>query len=525
MPLGVCPYTRIGRFRCRYFTQKTSGRYLILRRSWYSNFPFVPTSNGTHMGKNKGGKIQSRKENPDAMEAAGLKEITGNALENYSEIADKYTVGEAQPAPNLRVRHPNRNNVKSDTKSSQKKEIQTAWNTADKVKDEETESSGKELSPFLTKDELTQLSIHQSEISISAYMETGMDKNGQKDMHAFKNVLQKLSSELKSKRVDNGVIEKLLKPGFELLKDDKFWTNSLKGLAVFISDNQFVYMRLPVSPKEEILVNSTFYMTPLIPMITARDYFYLLVLSKKQAKLYRADEFGMVYITIPEMPHGIDDVVHFKEKDEALLNGDEKVVGPGQDFVALSAEKPDEKQNIATYFDEVDETLWKAILNKEKAPLLLAGVEYLIPIYKSVAKYNNIWNESLTGSYEHSDGNSLYQLALKKMESYFQQRNGKALEMYGNNSATALTSSIPAEVISAAHYSKVSHLFVQKGEHIWGRFDQMKNEVIVHDKKQDGDECMIDKAVLKTIQNGGEVHFMEKESMPEQSKIAALMRY
>jgi hypothetical protein len=111
------------------------------------------------------------------------------------------------------------------------------------------------------------------------------------------------------------------------------------------------------------------------------------------------------------------------------------------------------------------------------------------------------------------------------MEPYFDERHAKALEAYWNQSATALTSSIPDDVIPAAHYKQVWHLFVQKDEHIWGTFDEMNNQLTIHDTQQDGDECLIDRAVIKTILNAGEVHVLPKDRMPGGSKIAALMRY
>jgi hypothetical protein len=234
----------------------------------------------------------------------------------------------------------------------------------------------------------------------------------------------------------------------------------------------------------------------------------------------------MAYLPIPEMPNGVDDVVHLEEKqDESLFRTDTSGAGQGANFHGIGSGKPDDKTNIALYFDEVDETAMKAVLNKENAPLLLAGVEYLIPIYKSVAGYKNIWDKALTGSYEHQDGNSIYRDAMEVMEPYFKQRSQKALDMYANNSATALTSSIAADVIPAAFYRKVWHLFVEKDQHIWGSFDEMNNELTIHETQQEGDECLIDKAILKTVLNGGEVHVLEKERMPADSKIAALMRY
>jgi hypothetical protein len=53
----------------------------------------------------------------------------------------------------------------------------------------------------------------------------------------------------------------------------------------------------------------------------------------------------------------------------------------------------------------------------------------------------------------------------------------------------------------------------------------MNNELTIHETQQEGDECLIDKAVIKTILNAGEVHVLPKDRMPERSQIAALMRY
>jgi hypothetical protein len=152
-------------------------------------------------------------------------------------------------------------------------------------------------------------------------------------------------------------------------------------------------------------------------------------------------------------------------------------------------------------------------------------VEYLIPIYKQVAKYKPIWDDAITGSYEHENISTLYQLARGKMEPYFQERITKALNAYGNQSATELTSSIPDDIIPAAHYGRVSQLFVAKNEHIWGTFDEMNNILTVHAEQEEDDECLIDKAVIKTLLTGAEVFILPPDKMPAGSKLAALMRY
>ena len=63
------------------------------------------------MGKEREGKFQTSKGKP----SGNGKEIDQQlhlskpgALENYLELADKYTTGSAEEATNVRIRHPNR---------------------------------------------------------------------------------------------------------------------------------------------------------------------------------------------------------------------------------------------------------------------------------------------------------------------------------------------------------------------------------------------------------------------------------
>ena len=101
----------------------------------------------------------------------------------------------------------------------------------------------------------------------------------------------------------------------------------------------------------------------------------------------------------------------------------------------------------------------------------------------------------------------------------------KALEMYMNNSANSKTTSIVEDIVPAAYYSQISHLFVAKGEHIWGAFDEMKNKLQLHDSPDADGEHLIDNTVVKTLANGGEVYLLEKNEMPADAPMAAILRY
>ncbi|MFZ6010876.1 MAG: hypothetical protein ACOYXT_11080 [Bacteroidota bacterium] len=521
------------------------------------------------MGKDKKGKFQSpagKTSGISRRQAAGIVTVDPKLYEHYPEIADKYTVGDDEVAANVRVRHPNRNVDKAKEKKVNKNadkanqvnvenkrnkvtevnkvnhgyegnegdegdEIREVYegNTSNKTRNDDKVAS-KIVEPGKLTDELfAELAEYRAPCCMAAFMPThrsGAEVNEQMDAIAFKNILQRATTYLSEKGYSQATIQKLLAPGYELLRNEGFWYNLSNGMALFMADDFFRLIKMPMTPKEELLINTTFYVTPLIPIITARDYFYLLVLSKKQARLYQADAFSMDYIPVPELPHGVEDVVHFEEKDDQKLRRTGSGgAGGGAIYHGIGAGKPDDKANLSMYFDEVDETLWSEVLHQEHVPLLLAGVEYLIPLYKEVAKYNNIWREALSGNHEYDDQRSLYEMARKIMEPYFRHRAEKAREMYGNYSSSGLTSSDPLEVIPAAYYRRVWYLFVLKGEHIWGKFDEQNNKIEIHDKREEGDECLLDRAMIKTILNRGDVFILEKGQMPEGVTVAAIMRY
>ncbi|HEX8460385.1 MAG TPA: hypothetical protein VF623_03110, partial [Segetibacter sp.] len=329
---------------------------------------------------------------------------------------------------------------------------------------------------------------------------------------------------------DQAYIEKLLEPGFELIRDDNFWTELSPGFAVFIADGFFKYIKMSIPPvTEELVIEPTFYVTPLLPLMTSKEYFYLLTISKQGCKLFKADAVGMQTVPV-ELPGSIEEVKRISGLDATTYRSSES--GRRAPAAAMPGSvhgggggNPDGKDNIAYYFEVIDDLLWDKVLHNENAPLVIAGVEYEIPIYKDRCDYHNIWPEYLTGNRQQQEFGALYNDAKQLMQPFFDQGVNKALELYMNNSANGRTSSIAADVIPATYYSQVSHLFVCKGEHIWGTFDEMANELTFHDTPDEDGEDLIDNAVVKTLANGGEVFLLDKEKMPAETQIAAIMRF
>jgi len=490
----------------------------------------------TVMGKDEQGTFHPGKGKPSGInkeEGLGLLSTDPEKMDQYLEITEKYTDGEDTLAEHIPVRHRNRNTSKGENtfKGKENKEVSNK-SSNETFTEERTTTIPEQLPGILNKEIFTELADFKADCTVSLYIPThraGVEVNEHFDPIAFKSALNTVEQKLKEKGHNQTFIENLLKPGYDLIRDDAFWLDLGNGLAVFIAEGFFKYIKMPAVTERKVVLESSFYVTPLIPLMMSSEYFYLLVISKKTVKLFKADAYGMQHVPV-DLPQGIEQVKRLGDLDSTTYRSGESgrrapsASMPGQSHGAGGG-NPDGKDNIATYFEAVDDLLWDAVFNKENAPLVLAGVEYEIPIYKGVCDYHNVWEKGLTGSREHQETKSLYKDAMEIMEPYFRQKTNKAIELYGNKSATQLTSSIVVDVIPATYYSRVSHLFVCKGEHAWGLFNFMTSELQLHDTQQDSSEDLIDNAVVKTLSTGGDVFLLNKEEMPADSCIAAIMRY
>ncbi len=384
----------------------------------------------------------------------------------------------------------------------------------------------------LIKEDITEITGFEAETCVSIYIpahSSGVEVNEKYDALLLKNNLQQARRILTEKGKSQATIEKVLQEGLSLVDNREFWNTQSHGLALFLAEDFSKIIKTPIPLKEEVYINSSFNILPLLPLMTDDAYFFLLMLSKKDARIFRGDAYGMELLEIEGLPNGMDDVIHFEEKDNQQTMrragaGAGRGAISGANFHGHGPGLADETEWVIQYLKEVNQTLWTELLSQESAPLILAGTEQILGLYRQVSKYN-IVEESLSGNFDHEDKNSVYQKVQEIAAPFFKENARKALKTYYDNSATELTSSIPEDVIPASFYSQISDLFLVKDTHIWGKFDEASNELVIHEEQQEGDTCLINQAALKTLKNGGAVHVLEQERMPADSKVAAFMRF
>lgn len=83
------------------------------------------------------------------------------------------------------------------------------------------------------------------------------------------------------------------------------------------------------------------------------------------------------------------------------------------------------------------DTALKTIFHEEQAPLVLARIDYLLPICHQVSEYANFMKAGITGSPEHLRPEVWQEQAWTIVEPYFRQEVKKVIEQYQQLAVTA----------------------------------------------------------------------------------------
>jgi len=194
-------------------------------------------------------------------------------------------------------------------------------------------------------------------------------------------------------------------------------------------------------------------------------------------------------------------------------------IGPG-----FGTDDAYEIKGIKRFFQIVNHGINDKI-KQGKLPLVLAGVEYLQPIYREVNTYPNILEKGVTLNTDRMNDTELHKLSWEIAELYFNKPFEEALFNFEQLYGTERTSSYFNDIIKAAFSNKIESLFINTSVKIWGKFDIAAYNVIIHEKPKPGDEELCDLAAIQTLLHNGALYPVTGEKMPAAKPLAAVFRY
>jgi len=308
-----------------------------------------------------------------------------------------------------------------------------------------------------------------------------------------------------------------------LLSDSHFWQHQVDGLAIFLSAEIFRYYQLPQSFQELVVVADRFHIKPLLSLFNENGLFYILAISQNQVRLLQCTRYHAREITPVSMPPNIAEALKY---DQPEKQHQFHTTGPAGLTISHGhgISKDYDKVSILRYFQQVDRGL-NEILKEEHAPLIIAGVDYLHPIYREANKYNYLLNGGIKGNPEGLSEKALHEQAWPIVQSYFERGRTEALEKYYEAVSKGLATNDIKQAVLAAYDGRVSTLFVATGVQQWGQFNSASRKVSMYKENRPGVEDLLDFAAVQTLIKGGTVYAISPQQVPGETTIAAIFRY
>ena len=368
------------------------------------------------------------------------------------------------------------------------------------------------------------MEIHQGPC-VSIFMP--MHRSGpetQQDPIRFKNLLREAEERLITQGLPAPEAKELLESAQKLLQGDLFHQHQSDGLGMFLSPEVFRYYLLPFVFKELVIVTDRFHIRPLLPLLSGDGRYYILALSQNKVRLLQGTHYSVNEVSLADVPKNLAETLRDDDSWKELQMHSGISGGQGKLSSVTHGSEVDSKENIKRYFRRIDKGLHE-LVRDEQVPLVLAGVDYLHPIYKEVNTYPHLMEAGVGGNPERLSAKELHAQAWTVVRPYFQKAQQEAVDQYKQFISSGRASNRVRKIIPAAYHGRIELLFIVPDFQQWGTFDPSTDEIHLHKKEKTGDEDLLEFAAIQALLNGGTVYVVEAEKMPDTESLAAVFRY
>src|SRR5579871_546712 len=320
-----------------------------------------------------------------------------------------------------------------------------------------TDKEDKPMDSFL-QDDLRSLLAIQERPCISLFQRTTRGA-GQEDKIRWKNQVRAAEEQLVAHGQRISDAKAWLRRARELLDEVPFWQNVSAGLAAFLSPQQSRFYRLPLPFNEQLVIGDHFQIKPLLPLLREASEFFVLALSKKNVRLSRGNRHRMGELHLQQVPTNLVQALQYGDETksrsfhthtapggaatrrEAIFHGQ----GPGIDSA---------KDGLLEFFQMVDRGL-HAYLRNERAPLVIAAADFLLPIYRQANTYPHLLDEGILGHPDRWSARELRDRAWGLVEPLFRAERNRIAALYRQLAGTGRTAKDATEIVPAAYRGQI----------------------------------------------------------------------
>jgi hypothetical protein len=296
------------------------------------------------------------------------------------------------------------------------------------------------------------------------------------------------------------------------------------GVILFRSPDLFRHYLLHGPFNEVHTVEDRFQVRPLLAALTHEMRFYLLGLSRRQVRLFRCTQFRSEQLAIQgTVPQNMDTWLNSRQPDHALDN--RASAGPSagrmKGVTFGTSTDRDRDDEYLTHFLHAVEKAVTALLRHDPAPLVLAGVEYELSIYRRLNSYNRTIERSVNGSPDGMTERSLYDRAREIVMQTPAEPLQKALWDIRGHAGTSRVITDERSAIQAAWGGRVLDFLIAENAESWGAWNHETLDVSTGGRQEE----LLNAAAIQTLGHNGRAFVLKAADMPVDAGVAAFLRY
>ncbi len=338
----------------------------------------------------------------------------------------------------------------------------------------------------------------------------------------LRNLIKTARGELSGADVAETVIEAMLAPLESLVDDHAFWQHTADGLALFSSPGRFGRYRVSLSLTEEVVVAASFRVRPVLSLMSRDETFFVLSLSQNAVQLFGATRSAITMLDLGSTATSMAEALALEDPERQLQF--HSTGGGSVEFHGHGAGAELDKEAIQRFLRAVDRGVCER-LGDAHEPLVLACVDYYLPLFQTVTRYPNVFDTAVAGNPERRSPAELHADALRVIESSTRGVDHPGIDRYRAGIGAGRTVSAIADVVTRAREGRIDTLLVTDVPPVWGRVAPDTGTVSTSPRASIDDEDLIDRAVFDTLASGGEVFVTDVATLGTVTGVAATLRY
>jgi hypothetical protein len=239
--------------------------------------------------------------------------------------------------------------------------------------------------------------------------------------------------------------------------------------------------------------------------------FAILALSRNEVRLFEGSRHAVREVDMKHLPESMSSALKIRQRPNLSPSG------------PLQGEEG-QKELYRQFFHQVDRAI-QPWLAANRAPLVLAGVDSLWPIYRKASHYRRIVDEGIPGSPEGMRADELHEQAWPLVQARFAAPRKAALAKYESLAGTGMTANNLPEILNAALDGRVESLFVNWNADVFGRYDRSTRTTTVLTNDEPGAIDLTTRAARLAHATGAAVYSGLPPHVPADGPVTAIFRY